>query len=92
MLHVWLENAYSRPPKWGCDINKTPRGTLLSGKTSYDSQIVKIGPPVRPESVTKRPKKKDNERNMTVGSWLFADTTHVVTSKCRLSWWVVLGR
>ena len=37
-------------------------------------------------------RKKDKERNSTVANWIFAETTHVVGSKRRLAWWVVLGR
>jgi len=39
---------------------------------------------VRPVHVTKRSKKRKNERqrkNLTVANWLFAETTHVVGSK-----------
>jgi len=43
-------------PKWGRHINETPKGTSFGRTTSYDIQIVKIGPPVRP--VPKRPKKE----------------------------------
>ena len=46
----------------GSNINETPKGTSLGRKTSYDIQIVKMGPPVRPVRVTKRPK-RDYERN-----------------------------
>jgi len=37
-------------------------------------------------------RKKDKERNSTVANWIFAETTHVVGSKRRSAWWVVLGR
>jgi len=40
-----------------------PKGTSLRGNTSYDVQIVKIGPLVRPVRVTKKPKKKSKNLN-----------------------------
>jgi len=42
---------------------------------------VKIGSPVGLVRVTKRPRKerkKDQERNLAVANWVFAETTHVV--------------
>ena len=45
ILHVKLENAYSRPqnrgfgdftPKMGSSMKETPKGTSLGGNTSYD--------------------------------------------------------
>jgi len=47
------------PRKWG---SISAKGTSLGRKMSYDVQIVKIGPPVRPVRVTKRPKKKERQR------------------------------
>jgi len=35
--------------------------------------------------------KKRKERNLTVANWLIIETTHVIGSKYRLLWWVVLG-
>jgi len=46
-----------------------PKGTIFHGKTSYNAQIFKIGPPVQPVRVTKKPK-KDRQRTLTMANWV----------------------
>jgi len=48
-------------------------------------------PLVRPVRVTKRPKKKDKERNLTVANCVYAQTTHVIGWKRNVAWWVAVG-
>ena len=70
ILHVWLENAYSHPwGLWGIwngkrYQQKNPKGTSLHGKTSYDVQIMKIGPLVRPMHVTETNKRKNGRETL----------------------------
>jgi len=51
------------PRKWEGVSAKT-RKAYLRRKTSYDLNVVKIGPSVRPVRVTKRPRKKHKQRNL----------------------------
>jgi len=73
-------------PVNGEAINETPKG----GNTSYDVQIDKIGPSVRPVRVTNRrrnqeERKKERQRKKP-DSGKLADTAHVLGSKSNLAW------
>jgi len=48
-------------------INRTPKGTSLHEKTSYDVLLVKIGPPVRPVHVTYFEIKKRQRKKPYIG-------------------------
>jgi len=55
-LPVWLENAYSRPnkwggisqPKWGAISTKPPKGTSLRESASFEPSSIKIRQRVSP--------------------------------------------
>ena len=53
-------------PKLGSSMNETPKGTSLGGNTSYDVQIVKIGPLVRARREPKNIAKKVYLRNQNM--------------------------
>ena len=46
---------------WGFGVSTEPQKASLHGNTSYNVQIVKIGPPVRPVRVHMIPKKQRNK-------------------------------
>jgi len=74
VLGIW-------PPKWGGISTKPPKGTFLVEKTSYDVEIVKIGPPVRPVRVTKRPKINKNSSGDEIANVnFFYNIAHVEAS------------
>jgi len=71
-------------------INKTPKRHILGRKYVMAYRIDRqIGSPVRPVHVTKRPKRKEKERNLIVPNWVFAENAHVVGSKSNFAQCVV---
>ena len=63
----------------------------MRGKTSHDVYVVLTQSVHRCDlvCVTKRAK-QDKERKLTEANWVFAETTHVVGSKAKFAWRVVL--
>jgi len=74
-------------------MNETPKRHILWRKDviwCIDRQNRSTGATCVRDKETKK-EKKDQERNMTVANWVYAETTHVVGSKWNFAWRMVFG-